>query len=144
MPNQDFFDVAAITNRVLDTLVYSESQLSLRRQAQADAQRYNRGCGLVGYETLLGMRSHSRPQQNPHPADGPDLTERERELLGWLTAAHANERIASLRHRSQSTVRNQIRALHQKVGVARRTEAIAKAATLNLQESKSRLQACRS
>ena len=35
-----------------------------------------------------------------------------------------------LRHRSPATVRNQVSVLYQKLGVSRRTEAVAKAAEL--------------
>ena len=62
---------------------------------------------------------------------------RERELLRWLSAGHSNAQIAGLRQRSPATVRNQLWALYQKLGVGRRTEAIAKAVALNMWESKS-------
>jgi glycosyltransferase involved in cell wall biosynthesis len=126
----NFFDAQAVANKVLEALSSGSSQTALRRQAQADAQGYNRRCGLAGYEALLGVRSHLASQ----PADGLEFTQRERELLSWLTAGHSNAQIAALRHRSPATVRNQICALYQKLGVARRTEAIAKAAAMNLQK----------
>jgi DNA-binding NarL/FixJ family response regulator len=126
----NFFDAQAVANKVLDALSSGNSQTALRRQAQADAQGYNRRCGLAGYEALLGVRSDLASQ----PADELEFTQRERELLSWLTAGHSNAQIASLRHRSPATVRNQICALYQKLGVARRTEAIAKAAAMNLQK----------
>jgi DNA-binding NarL/FixJ family response regulator len=126
----NFFDAQAVANKVLDALSSGNSQTALRRQAQADAQGYNRRCGLAGYEALLGVRSDLASQ----PADGLEFTQRERELLSWLTAGHSNAQIASLRHRSPATVRNQICALYQKLGVARRTEAIAKAVAMNLQK----------
>jgi glycosyltransferase involved in cell wall biosynthesis len=129
----NFFDSQAIADKVLDMLGAGNSQTPLRRQAQADAQHYNRNCALLGYEKILGVHSLAAPRQ----IQLPELSERERELLTWLTAGHSNAQIASLRHRSPATVRNQICALYQKLGVARRTEAIAKATSLNLQNSKS-------
>ena len=66
-----------------------------------------------------------------------ELSGRERELLQFLSAGHSNDEIAELRNRSPATVRNQISTLYQKLGVARRTDAIAKAASLNMQNPKS-------
>ena len=66
-----------------------------------------------------------------------EVSDREWELLRLLSAGHTTERIAELRKRSPATVRNQLSALYQKLGVTRRTEAIAKATALSLQESKS-------
>ena len=124
----DFFDAQAIATKVLDTLHSREPQIALRRRAQADAQHYGRGCGLAGYEDLLGLSRRA-----PHSrADPLELSQRERELLHWLSAGHSNAQIADLRHRSPATVRNQVWALYQKLGVARRAEAIAKAVAMKM------------
>ncbi len=128
----NFFDTQAIVTKVLDAMDAGDSQTALRRQAQADAQRYNRNTGLLGYEKLLGVQSNATQREIQRL----ELSKREQELLGWLTAGHSNAEIASLRHRSPATVRNQICALYQKLGVARRTGAIAKASVLQLQKTK--------
>lgn len=47
-------------------------------------------------------------------------------LAHFLFTGHSTEQIAVLRHRSPATARNQLSALYQKLGVARRTEAVAK------------------
>ena len=73
-------------------------------------------------------------QRVPSPLE---FSGRERELLQLLSAGHSNDQIAQLRNRSPATVRNQISTLYQKLGVARRTDAIAKAASLNMQNPKS-------
>ncbi len=130
----DFFDAQATASKVLDTLHSPDQQIELRAQAQTDAQRYGRGRGLAGYEDLLGLSSPARHRRG---AERLELSERERELLGWLSAGHTNAQIAELRHRSPATVRNQVWALYQKLGVARRAEAIAKATALNMSGSKS-------
>ena len=54
------------------------------------------------------------------------LNSRDRELLQLLSAGYSNDQIAALRYRSPATVRNQLSALYQKLGVARRAEAVAK------------------
>ena len=105
-----------------------------QQAAQADAQRYGRASGLEGYEALLGLSSGV---MHRHHVERLELSERERELLGLLSAGHSNAQIAELRHRSPATVRNQVWALYQKLGVARRAEAIAKATALNMSGSKS-------
>ncbi len=129
----DFFDAQAIATEVLDALRSREPQIALRRQARADAQHYGRGCGLAGYDDLLGL-SRRAPRSRAGPLE---LSERERELLHWLSAGHSNAQIADLRHRSPATVRNQVWALYQKLGVARRTEAIAKAVAMKMLAPKS-------
>ena len=71
------------------------------------------------------------------PSDTTDFNTRDRELLQLLSTGHTTEEIAALRHRSPATVRNQLSALYQKLGVTRRTEAVAKLQTLGLQPIKS-------
>jgi glycosyltransferase involved in cell wall biosynthesis len=130
----NFFDVHATATQVLHRLHSPEQQTVARRQAQANAQGYGRGNGLAGYEGLLGLIGGARHRHHPERLE---LSERERELLGLLSAGHSNAQIAELRHRSPATVRNQVWALYQKLGVARRTEAIAKAATMKTWRSAS-------
>ena len=129
-----FFDAHAMATQVLHALHSPEQQTVARQQAQADAQRYGRASGLEGYEALLGLSSGV---MHRHHVERLELSERERELLGLLSAGHSNAQIAELRHRSPATVRNQVWALYQKLGVARRAEAIAKATALNMSGSKS-------
>jgi glycosyltransferase involved in cell wall biosynthesis len=130
----NFFDAHAMAAQVLHALRSPEQQTVARRQAQADVQRYGRGSGLAGYEDLLALSIGARRR---HQSERLELSERERELLGWLSAGHSNAQIAELRHRSPATVRNQLWALYQKLGVARRTEAIAKAAAMNMRRAES-------
>jgi DNA-binding CsgD family transcriptional regulator len=54
-----------------------------------------------------------------------DLTAIERDLLMWLAAGRSNQEMAQLRHRSLSTVRNQLEKLYAKLGVSTRAEAVA-------------------
>jgi glycosyltransferase involved in cell wall biosynthesis/DNA-binding CsgD family transcriptional regulator len=128
----DFFDVQAMAEKVLHALRARGEQVTLRQQARVDAQRYSRERGLAGYEKLPGLSDGGVTQ--PQQIDRLLLTERERELLRWLSAGHSNVQIAELRRRSPATVRNQVCALYEKLGVSRRAEAVAKAAALNLLE----------
>jgi DNA-binding CsgD family transcriptional regulator len=54
-----------------------------------------------------------------------ELTQIERDLLGWLAAGRTNDEMARLRGRSPATIRNQLSALYTKLGVATRAEAVA-------------------
>jgi DNA-binding NarL/FixJ family response regulator len=62
----------------------------------------------------------------PAGDSGPDsLTEREREVMGAISRGHSNREIATALVISEKTVKNHIRAIYEKLGVARRSEAMA-------------------
>ena len=148
----EFFDVEAVARTTLALL--GNRQVTMRQQARADVQRYSLREGVAGYDHLIGdAPPDSEPTREPglistlsnedrrgsvlQTVDRLEVSDREWELLRLLSAGHTTERIAELRKRSPATVRNQLSALYQKLGVTRRTEAIAKATALSLQESKS-------
>jgi DNA-binding NarL/FixJ family response regulator len=124
----NFFDVHAMAERVLEMLRARGEQVTLRRQAREDVQQYSRERGLAGYDGLLGL-GDGEPTRRSEPLT---LSERDRELLRWLSAGHSNAQIAELRRRSPATVRNQVCALYEKLGVSKRVEAVAIAAAMNL------------
>ncbi len=62
----------------------------------------------------------------PARDSGPDsLTEREREVMASISRGHSNREIATALVISEKTVKNHIRAIYEKLGVARRSEAMA-------------------
>ena len=62
----------------------------------------------------------------PARDSGPDsLTEREREVMTSISRGHSNREIAAALVISEKTVKNHIRAIYEKLGVARRSEAMA-------------------
>jgi DNA-binding NarL/FixJ family response regulator len=65
----------------------------------------------------------------PAPA-GPDLTEREREILFLLGTGKTNREIAERLHLGPDSVKKSATALYRKLGVRNRTEAAQRAATL--------------
>jgi DNA-binding NarL/FixJ family response regulator len=65
--------------------------------------------------------------QAPHPQAFPDLTDREREILGLLAQGHSNGEIASRLVLSQKTVRNHVSNIFSKLQVADRARAIIRA-----------------
>jgi len=60
----------------------------------------------------------------PAPPAAPELTDRERQLLGLLTEGRDNARIAEALYLSEQTVRNYLSRLYTKLGVHTRTEAV--------------------
>ncbi|WP_181407471.1 response regulator transcription factor [Nocardioides sambongensis] len=57
----------------------------------------------------------------------PDLSEREREVLGLLAGGRSNDQIAAALHVSNKTVRNAVSAIYAKLHASGRAEAIVKA-----------------
>jgi DNA-binding NarL/FixJ family response regulator len=65
--------------------------------------------------------------QAPHPPEFPDLTDREREVLGLIAQGCNNGEIASRLVLSQKTVRNHVSNIFSKLQVADRAQAIIRA-----------------
>ncbi len=65
--------------------------------------------------------------QAPHSQSFPDLTDREREVLGLIAQGHSNGEIASRLVLSQKTVRNHVSNIFSKLQVADRAQAIIRA-----------------
>jgi two-component system response regulator DesR len=64
------------------------------------------------------------------PADGPALSEREREILFLLGTGATNREIAKRLHLGPDSVKKSATALYRKLGVRNRTEAAQRAATV--------------
>jgi DNA-binding NarL/FixJ family response regulator len=64
------------------------------------------------------------------PRVGPELTDREREILIAFGAGMTNREIAARLHLAPDTVKKSATALYRKLGVRNRTEAVRRAATL--------------
>jgi DNA-binding NarL/FixJ family response regulator len=67
---------------------------------------------------------------SPPPPTGPELTEREREILLLLGTGKTNREIAERLHLGPDSVKKGATALYRKLGVRNRTEAAQRAATL--------------
>jgi glycosyltransferase involved in cell wall biosynthesis/DNA-binding CsgD family transcriptional regulator len=150
----DFFDMRVVAQATLELIDNRGQQVPMRKQARADVQRYSLAAGLAGYDRLLfGPKANVEPaaeirstsglvrwgivRRMPTPSGLIEISPRERELLQLLSAGHTTDKIAELRGRSPATIRNQLSALYQKLGVARRAEAVAMLAVLTLQERES-------
>jgi DNA-binding NarL/FixJ family response regulator len=66
---------------------------------------------------------HARPSSSVLPPPFDKITARERDLLGYLTAGHANADIAERLGLAEKTVRNQLTSLFDKIGASNRTSA---------------------
>jgi DNA-binding CsgD family transcriptional regulator len=132
-----FFDTGQIAGAVTDELSDTTAAVRQRERARRDAQRYGLREGLAGYDGLLAEGEPHEPQASTPIAGAPDLTASERELLRLVSAGHSTEEIAAVRHRSPATVRNQLSGLYQKLGVSRRSAAMAKALVMNITTARS-------
>ena len=103
------------------------------------------GALLVGVAISRGGLLRERPAssadrpRHPLPADPgpaaeatPALSGREREVLGQLCAGLSNKQIARQLSLSENTVKTHLASLYGKLGVQRRTEAMAAAHRLGL------------
>ncbi|MGB1479230.1 MAG: LuxR C-terminal-related transcriptional regulator [Marinobacter salsuginis] len=79
-------------------------------------------------------RSADKPAQQPTALPEP-LSQRELEVLALIHEGHANKEIASKMKVAPATVKAHIRNLYGKLGVGRRTEALARARDLGLFEA---------
>jgi len=130
-----FFDVDAIARTIHELLADRSAALPLRKAAGQRALQYGLEAGRAGYEQLLFSAPRPIEPAGHVQFEAPSgLTAAERELLGLLAQGCSNEAIASRRQRSAATVRNQLSALYQKLGVNRRGDALVRAAALGLLE----------
>ncbi|KQW43929.1 LuxR family transcriptional regulator [Nocardioides sp. Root1257] len=94
----------------------------------------------VGADALVGLleRVHAGDVVTPStgstdpddqfgrwPGDQDGLSARESEILGLITQGLSNEEIAARAFVSKNTVKSHIRAIYRKIGVSRRSQAVA-------------------
>ena len=99
-------------------------QEEVARTIRAVAQ----GEALFGPAIAARLMSFFSGPRSPAPAEAfPELTAREREVLGLIAAGHSNEAIAARLVVSRKTVRNHVSNIFSKLQVAGRAEAIIRA-----------------
>ena len=90
----------------------------------------------VNSDTRETPTSRSADKPAPQPTALPEpLSQRELEVLALIHEGHANKEIASKMKVAPATVKAHIRNLYGKLGVGRRTEALARARDLGLLEA---------
>ncbi|MBC7183340.1 MAG: response regulator transcription factor, partial [Marinobacter sp.] len=96
---------------------------------------------LVQQEGATGDSGSARPPETPAEPERTNsasellqepLSQREVEVLTLIHAGHANKEIAARMEVAPATVKAHIRNLYGKLGVGRRTEALARARELGL------------
>jgi LuxR family maltose regulon positive regulatory protein len=119
------------------------------REASPQVRQLLRGARqLTGEHSWLGAatlddgypplqpRSTARPDNRPHrPAPGPmleTLTEKEREVLGYLADLLTTDEIAGAMFVSVNTVRTHVRNILRKLDASRRNEAVRRARELEI------------
>lgn len=106
---------------------------NLSRQAFIDALRDVLSGKIYLPTSLFGPQLKTSQSDNVelmlHPVSNPvelGLTPREFEVLAWMVQGKCNKDIARLLGIEEQTVRNHLRPIFQKFGVARRTELVVK------------------
>ncbi len=101
-----------------------------RRDRLPSRRRLRRGRDRLGPRRGARAASRSTPPVAAPPAGGPDLTDREREILFLLGTGKTNREIAERLHLGPDSVKKSATALYRKLGVRNRTEAAQRAATV--------------
>ena len=88
------------------------------------------------HETYLRVHkiasSNCCPQQRQTEQNAGDFTDREREVLQWLTRGKTNWEIGTILGISERTVKFHLNHIFQKLGATNRAQAVMKASTLGL------------
>ena len=87
---------------------------------------------IAGGGTVLrpGLSERVASQLRAPSADGPDITERERDVLRLLAAGYSNREIGRALFVAEGTVKNHVSNILTKLGVRDRTRAVLKALEL--------------
>jgi DNA-binding NarL/FixJ family response regulator len=107
-------------------LLKGAGQAEIVRAVQTVAE----GGGVFGASVARRVMEHFSGQHSPAPF--PDLTEREREVLGMVAAGHNNTAIAAQLALAPKTVRNYISSILTKLQVSDRAQAIIRARAAGL------------
>lgn len=89
---------------------------------------------VLEHAGIISARERQRldmvPMLPTSTEERPVLTAREAEILGLLRRGHNRREIAAHTHRSENTVKSQMRGLYRKLGAASRDDALARARRL--------------
>lgn len=96
-------------------------------QAQLDAHWADHGAKIMAIATM----GHFKLSQLPLPVPGMHLSERQREILGWIADGKTLQDVTVLTGLSLSTVEKYLRRARDELGVETTAQAVAKTAFLN-------------
>src|SRR3712207_6438333 len=80
---------------------------------------------------LVRLAGQERTVVSSASEDAPELTRRQREVLGLMSEGKPAREISRQRHLSEATVRNHVRSIKQALGARSQLEAIAQARKLD-------------
>jgi two-component system nitrate/nitrite response regulator NarL len=119
------FTESALVYKALETGVAGYLPKEASREQIADAVlACARGDNVVPAEVAAGLVSEIRFRAD---GSGPELTERERQVLKSIAAGKSAPEIASELHLGVTTVKTHLQHLYAKLGVAERAAAVAEA-----------------
>jgi len=92
------------------------------------ATLYRQSCALAQARAALAASGDPSPPPEPEGADAlAALTDREREVLGWVAAGKSNVQIADIVGASPRTIAKHLERIYEKLGVESRTAAAMRA-----------------
>jgi DNA-binding NarL/FixJ family response regulator len=132
--------VTSDENAVLDAVLAGASGYLLKdallpeivRGIQAAAAGQSLIAPSVAGELLARLRRHGAPDAPPPPAQTPDLTPREIDVLRLVVAGCDNGEIGQRLHLSASTIKHHVSNTLEKLGVENRIQAAVMAVRLGL------------
>jgi transcriptional regulator EpsA len=90
------------------------------------------------HEAVAAEKMHlHHGEVDSHQLGAIDVTDREQEILWWISSGKTNWEIGQVLHISEYTVKNHIQNAMRKLSVATRTQAVTKALALGILESDS-------
>lgn len=130
MPDADGFTVSEWLRSKPVSLTSPIIFLSARRELDSKLTGFRKGA--VDYvtkpfhvrELLARVRVHLRDPEPPKDAPPSPLTGREREVVRLLADGRTYKQVAGAMRLSQSTVRNHLHNVYQKLGVVDRAQAV--------------------
>jgi DNA-binding NarL/FixJ family response regulator len=87
---------------------------------------------LSKFSGKAALPAVSVPQEPDPRQEPPPLTQRQREVIAWLTKGHSNKQIARDLHIGEGTVKIHLASVFRALGVQNRTEAVMAAIRLGL------------
>lgn len=102
------------------------------REVVAAVQAVHEGKSLLDPQMTARLLQHVRKVNRPEEPAGPQLTEKELAVLRLLAQGHSNKEIARTLQYSESTVKNRLSIVFEKLGVQDRTQAVIRGVRLGL------------
>lgn len=123
----------AVVGQLGAVLRQTGQRTPLRFVPAADLEAVAKRGATLGYAEVFDPARHLGSALT-EPVLAPELTRRERAVLGALARTASTNQIAATLHVSPNTVKTQLRGIYRKLGVQNRADALAAASGLRLDE----------